>query len=338
MSPEELSEPNTEQKNVPYVESPLQGMRDMRIEIFDGAVPSPDYYAQDLLLVSDLEDGIKSTEELTATMKERILEDVWWLNPDVQQAIKNGRLKEKVTFQVRDKQMDFYCFDEALTQEQITEISHVLEQLVQVQEGLGFDVVSEVLVGKNLLEDVHTKDGKKISPAKVGGAASVNMHLVYINTAVSAVEKEKRRGKLLFKKTESFTKLAGVFAHELGHQFEKTIDESLWLENHGWKVDGILQKTIQKVKRVYGLFGPTVYAGKSPDEDFAESFARFLLDPSRLDSDRREFMIKELLSPGPASQPIDARPRAEIHRTEGSAIVLPRMKDRPVYVAIDKIS
>ncbi len=287
-----------------------------------------------------------------AEVRDRLTQDdyleeiCWWLRPEIQEAVADNRLKEKLTFMVNDKELDFYCFDRGLSKEEIAEVQKVLEVLVQVQEGLGINIVQSVVMGNRGLypkESVRQKIKGSVDSHNpfmmiaefARGRVAIDSGMIMLRDRGSKnLAPYKSETRFGLDKQEKFAGLAGTLAHEIGHLFEQELDKAKWIQDQNWLPNGLREKAKQWLKRASGFFGPTMYAGTNPQEDFAETFKYFLLDPSRLDPLRRDFMIDEVLAKGATSQPVGGRPKISYLRYSGDQITFPKVEQEPIKVLL----
>lgn len=323
-----------------------EGCNDWRhtftLETVDDEITEPK-----ILKAEDLK--VEETDKLRqAIIENGLLEErYWWLQPEMQEAIKEGRLKEQLSFFVGQKQMDFYCFDRELSQSEIDEIGSVLEQLAQIDDGIGFDMVSSVVFAKELpkqkYDDLKDRmaaivdNPTRVLPGRSNGSANYLQSMIYIKDKGDKLVEKRLEGSFAKGiRRESSTSLASTLAHEIGHHMENLIDFDKWLKNHGWETPP--GSEVDKLfERFTGKFGPSLYSGVNPQEDFAETFKYFILDPGKLDPKRLDFMVTEVLGRGETFQPINAKPSYRVLKRRGDEISLPRVIKQPMNIIITAI-
>lgn len=272
----------------------------------------------------------KMREAEIAQKKERIQEEIaekcWWLQPEWQEALSDGRLSEQISLQVGDQNVEVYNFtSDGLSEDQIAAITRGLVRLAGVNKGELLESFPHILVTPQIdvpqevidrVEAVGMKD--KVPKGRA------HFDSGYIEIASAGLTLEPARGGEI--EDVIVPKLEYIVMHEYGHFHERSnLVGSEWEKQIGWKYKGGKYELAEE-----SIPGPTLYSRTNPREDFAESFTLALSGSSQLQGSRRDFVAGSM--EGSAS-PAGGY-GVQVTKKQGSEIMLPSLDRQTVKYAV----
>lgn len=262
-----------------------------------------------------VEDSIKQRLEWSA-------EEKWWLEERWQEKLEKGELTEQIEFGIGEKSVNFYNFGIELSDDKIEEIRKAMFEISQIEEGKLLELAPHVLI---LSDDYISRDSQEKDDTLYRGMFR-GKHIELSRMGID-IEPDLR-------KSEVFSTIVYALVHEYGHVLDRehrhtglvenrSSDPGEWESLVGWSGEKIKEGGYIKWKDVKledESKAPTEYAKKKPSEDFAESFAYAILHPDRLDSGRRDAMIKLMEFPSHSIE----KPEVVVNTKRGADIDLPK--------------
>ena len=257
----------------------------------------------------------------------------WWLTEEYQNLLEKGELAEQIAVTVESGDtkniVNIYVFGKPLSMEFRYEIGGALFFLAQIDGGDVFNLVDDIIIhndSKKKERKVYNEKSGKYKKLNIAAQATLDTTQV-IKIFHGGLRLKPGKGM------EQFSSFMKSFIHEFGHFIHKKRLEKNWEERLGWKSKSVLKRgknskkldVTPKFRTKWTLpedsLPPTNYARSNPQEDFAESFAYLMLEPEKLDPNRRDFMIDEVLKQ--KSVVIKDKPKIDSTVLRGKDMVLP---------------
>lgn len=279
-------------------------------------------------IINDPED---LPEKIIEEVRKTLIETHWWLLPYWRN---KGLPKEQVTITIGDHTVDIFNWNEqALTEEQVSEITAVLKTFSLIADGKALKDCRYILIHDK--QEMNPKSGEEMN-----GYGIVHD---------SAIKLYPRALRPIDFRIPGVSNLTGVLIHEFSHRLveayiqadgKKEMVVNVWTKLFGWKF-------LEKSRKLPGGFATpwqtdtpeqcvTDYATHDPGEDICDSMVAAIKNPAALiqkNAGKQEFLNNALL--GNLSDPAKLGDiAANISRRTDNAVRLPRRDDPAVYKLI----